>query len=97
MTTYKIASMRVVKPSGKTAENNPERYATVYGEFFTEDGVALSITSKILNFDDVKNADTVIDLTNGILTIPSGERGRKKIDSISQDDILADLEALRAE
>lgn len=95
MTTYQIDNIRAVKPTGKVAENNPDRFITVYGVFHDEDGNELSITSKPVTFDEATNPDFNIDLVAGTLTIPSGARGRKAFVSLSNEDILADLETLR--
>lgn len=95
MTTYNITNMRAVFPSGKVAEKNPDRFLTVYGTFHNESGNELSITSKAVSFDDAKHPEFQIDLDNGTLTIHSGEKGRKKVASISQDDINAQLNKLR--
>lgn len=95
MTTYTILNMRAVKPSGKVAENNPDRFLTVYGVFHDEDGNKLSVTSKTVSIDEATNPDFDIDLVAGTLTIPSGERGRKAFVSLTQDDIAAELLSLR--
>jgi len=96
MGTYRIDNMRFVQPSGKTAERNPDRFGTVYGEFHSEDGkTQLSITSKTISKDEAKNPATVIDLTNGILTLEDGRRGRTASKGLSQTDIEAQLKLLR--
>lgn len=94
-TTYTVENMRVVIPKGKTAERNPDRFATVYGEFYDPKGNPLSVTQKVITNDMAQNAETVIDVTNGILTLPSGERGRKPSVSITQEDITSLLDSLR--
>jgi hypothetical protein len=97
MPTYTIAKMRVVKPSAKMAEKHPDRFATIFGVFHNEQGQPLSITSKVLTFDEVKHPDTAIDLAKGTLTLPEGKRGRTEMQGLSQDDIAAELAALRGE
>lgn len=96
MTTYKITDMRVVSPTAKVAERNPDRVLTVYGKFHTDKGVLLSFTSKAVNRDDALHPEFAIDLAKGILTLHEGERGRKETPSISQDavnDLLASIKA----
>lgn len=92
---YRIDNMRVIFPKGKTAENHPERFATVYGVFHSEKGAKLSFTSKVINSEDVKSDDFSIDIDKGILTLTAKERGRKKSESVSQSEIEARLKALR--
>ena len=94
MATYSILNMRAVKTTGKLAEKHPDRWLTIYGEFY-KDGVQLSFTSKEVTFEDAKHPDFQIDLTAGTLTLNEGKRGRKQIAGITQDDILADLAAMQ--
>lgn len=95
MPTYHVTKMRVVKPSPKMAEKHPDRFATVIGVFHNDSDQPLSITSKVLTFDDAKNPATVIDITNGILTLSDGKRGRTEAIGLTQDDIAKELESLR--
>lgn len=95
MTTYNIKDMRAIFTLGKMAEKHPDRLLTVYGTFFNENGTQLSITTKPVTFDEAKSPDFNIDLDAGTLTISSGERGRKKVASVSQDEINNKLNALR--
>lgn len=95
MTTYTVANMRFIKASGKTAERNPDRIGTVVGKFYTDKGVELSITSKAIDRSDALDPETVIDLVNGTLVLPSGERGRKPSVSMTQDAINSLLDAVR--
>lgn len=97
LTTYSVEKMRVVLTSGKTAERNPDRFATVYGTFYDAKGNKLSVSQKVITREDAINTDTVIDIENGILTLPSGERGRKASVSITQDDVDSLLDSLRTE
>lgn len=97
MATYHIAKMRVVRPSAKMLAKHPDRFATVHGIFANEQGQRLSITSKVITFDEAKDEATVIDIVNGYLSLPDGKRGRTAAESISQEDIEAELEALRNE
>ncbi len=94
-TTYTVENMRVVIPKGKTAERNPDRFATVYGDFYDAKGNPLSVTQKVITNDLAQNDETVIDIENGLLTLPSGERGRKPSASITQDDVNSLLDSLR--
>jgi hypothetical protein len=97
-TTYRINKMRVVRPSEKISEKHPERVFTVFGQFFKEGEKApLSITSKNIDRDDISSPDFLIDVANGYLTLTEGQKGRRKSESISQEDIEAELKALRGE
>lgn len=87
--------MRVVPPTPKMREKHPDRFATIFGTFFNDQGQALSITSKVVTFEEAMHPDTVIDLEKGTLTLPDGQRGRKAFEGLTQDEILADLAALR--
>lgn len=97
MPTYHIAKMRVVKPSDKMREKHPDRFCTIFGVFHNDQDQPLSITSKVISFDEAKDATTDIDLLKGILTLTDGKRGRTESIGLSQEDILAELEALREE
>lgn len=94
LVTYTIKKMRVNRTSGKQAEKHPERIFTVYGEFY-KDNVKLSFTSKTIDLSDVQNPEFNIDLKKGTLTLPEGQKGRKVSEGISQEDIMAELEAIR--
>lgn len=94
-TTYNVENMRVVLPKGKTKDRNPDRFATVYGDFYDAKGTLLSVSQKVITFDIAQSDETVIDVENGILTLPSGERGRKPSASIAQEDINSLLDNLR--
>ena len=101
-TTYHVSNMRFVPTSGKVAQKNPDRLGTVYGEFRADKngkptGDPLSISQKVIDKDVAANPATVIDLDNGILTLPSGERGRKASPGVAQDAIDALLAAARGE
>lgn len=95
MTTYFIQAMRVVFPSEKTAEKNPDRFATVYGKFFDGENHPLSIGSKVITNEQASHKDFSINVEKGILTLESGKRGRPVSESVSQDDINARLTAIR--
>ena len=95
MATYKINKMRVIRPTEKMAIKHPDRFLTVFGEFHTDKGVQLSITSKVITFEEAKNEAFSIDLEKGILTVSDGERGRKAFTSLSQEDVNAELAALK--
>lgn len=95
MTTYTITDMRAVFTTGKMTEKHPDRLLTVYGTFFNESGTQLSITTKPVTFEEAKHPEFNIDLENGTLTISSGEKGRKKVESVSQDEINKRLNAIR--
>ena len=94
LTTYSIDKMRVTKPKGKTAEKNPDRALTVTGIFYSTEADAkgkllrkekLSIAVKYIDHED-KPLCTV-NMADGILTIPAGERGRKAEASLTQEEI----------
>jgi hypothetical protein len=93
--TYRIAGMRVTFPTGKVAQKNPERFATIHGVFSDTKGVKLSIVSKNVTMEEAKNAATVIDQPKGILTLPAGERGRKPVPSATNDAVAAALAKVR--
>lgn len=93
--TYRIAEMRVNYPKGKVAEKNPTRFATVKGIFSDAKGNKLSFTSKNVTLDEAKDKATVIDPAKGILTLPAGEKGRKKEAGESAESVAARLAALR--
>ena len=99
--TYSITNMRVVPTTGKVLEKNPDRLLTIYGEFHAVDAngkVAkepLSITQKVIDRETALNPLTVVDRENGMLTLPSGERGRKASEGVAQDDIDALLASVR--
>lgn len=95
MATYIVRKMRVVRPSEKMAAKHPDRFATVFGIFANDQGQPLSITSKTISFDEARDSDTVIDIVNGILTLPDGKRGRTAVIGLTQDDIAAELDLLR--
>lgn len=92
--TYHVANMRVVAPSKAVAEKNPDRLWTVKGEF-SEDGNALSITSKNITLAMAQSADFAIDLAKGTLTISEGRRGRRESAGLNETEIAASLAALR--
>lgn len=104
LVTYLIDNVRATFPTGKVLTNNPERFATVAGTFYraveAEDGTLsagekLSYSSKSIDNDVAMAEGFLLDLENGILTIPEGERGRKPSPGVSQDAIEARLLALR--
>ena len=101
-TTYHVANMRFVPTTGKVKVKNPDRVGTVYGEFHADQNGkpakdALSITQKVIDLDTAANPLTRIDVENGILVLPSGERGRKAVAGIDQDSINSLLAAARGE
>lgn len=100
--TWAIQNMRLLRVDGAVAEKNPDRVLTAKGDFFEVDekgkptGDPLSFHSKNISRDDLRNPATVVDLKNGILTLPAGERGRKASAGISADDLDAILAEARA-
>lgn len=94
-TTYRVENMRFLVPSGKIAERNPDRFGTVAGIFYNSKDEKMSFTSKEITSEIASNPETVIDIENGTLTLPSGERGRKPSPSASQDEINSLLTSLR--
>ena len=94
---YTIGSMRVVRPSDKMREKHPDRFATVFGTFHNDQGQTLSITSKVITFEDAKHPDFALDIAKGILTLADAQRGRKEQQGLSQSDIESELAALRGE
>ena len=94
-TTYRVDSMRIIFPAGKIAEKHPERFATIHGVFYSGTS-KLSITSKNISLGEAKSDEFAIDPKKGILTLPSGTRGRKKVEGVSFSDLENALKALRA-
>lgn len=95
MTTYIVENMRVLAPSAKTRESNPELAFTVKGTFYDENGEKLSFSSKPVDIVDVKSEGFHIDIEKGILTLNGGQRGRKPSPSLSSDDLASLLTAIR--
>lgn len=101
-TDYSIDDMRFVPTTGKIKEKNPNRVGTVYGTFYHVDangnrtGEPLTITQKVIDRETALSPVFAIDLDAGSLTLPSGERGRKAVAGISQDEVSAMLDALRS-
>lgn len=96
-TTYHVADMRVIIPAAKVAERNPDLAFTVKGAFTDGKGNALTITSKAITNEMVKSPAFRMDLQNGTLTVPAGQRGRPESSGASEEDILARLAAIRGE
>lgn len=99
-TDYAVENMRLTFPQGKVAEKNPDRFGTVHGEFYAiENGKRskepLSYSSKEITKAIAANPLTVIDIANGRLTLPAGERGRKAVAGADQETVDAMLAALR--
>lgn len=106
LATYIVDKMRVTRPSGKTAERNPDRVYTVHGTFWSTDTDPkgklirkdkLSIVSKNVDYADVMAEGFAVNLSAGTLTLPEGKRGRTASASLSESDILAELAAIRGE
>lgn len=104
--TYFVDKMRVIRPTGKTQARNPERVYTVNGIFYSTstnpDGTVtvkdkLSIITKNVDMDDIFSPEFALDLSNGLLTLPEGKRGRTAQVGLSEADILAELASLRGE
>jgi hypothetical protein len=93
-TTYRVDAMRVIFPSGKISEKHPERFATIHGAF-SQNNSKLSITSKNITIVEAKSKEFSIDQMKGILTLPSGARGRKKVEGVSNSELSARLKAIR--
>lgn len=100
-TTYSVRNMRLVPTAGKVAQKNPDRLGTVHGEFHAVDDKGkvsadpLSFTQKEITREIAANPLTVIDIENGLLTLPAGERGRKAVAGIDQDAVNALLASVR--
>jgi len=93
--SYIITNMRLVAPSKKVAEKNPERFATVHGTFHDAESNKLSITSKNIDREDALSDDFAVSVENGTLTMPEGRRGRKAAESLTDSAIADALELLR--
>lgn len=101
-TTYQVENMRVVFPTGKVAEKNPDRWATIHGTFYAtkndgKRGDKLSIAQKEITREMALSSDFAIDNSRGVLTIPSGQKGAPKREGATVDEIAAALAALRGE
>jgi hypothetical protein len=95
--TWTVQNMRVIVPTGKVAERNPDRFATIHGTFFDPKGEKLSFSQKEVTLEMARNPETVIDVENGILTLPSNQRGRPISKGIEQNAISDMLNELRNE
>ena len=102
--TYFVDSIRVYRPTPKVAAQNPERLYTVAGTFYDTEtnakGVVIptdakSFVSKNITRDMALAEGFSIDIPNGLLTLSEATRGRTSYQSLSAEDILADLAALR--
>jgi hypothetical protein len=85
--TYTVKGMRVLLPSDKTKEKNPDLLFTVSGKFFAEDGSALTIPQKAITVEMREHVK--VDMAKGTLTVPAGQRGAPKRASATQDEINA--------
>lgn len=100
---YSVAEMRVVPTIGKVKEKNPDRIATVHGNFRNLDakgnptGDVLTFHSKEITVEMARNPLTVIDPVKGILILPAGERGRKALAGIDADAVAALLAEARGD
>lgn len=102
LVTYIIDNMRVLPVTEKVAAKNPDRVLTVAGVFHSTNangkrGEKLSFASKAIDREDALAEGFAIDLANGTLTIPVGERGRKATESLTADAVGDILAALRTE
>lgn len=96
MGVYRIDNMRVLLPSAKIAEKNPDRVFSITGTaFYDESGAELSIKSKEVTTDMVNSEGFNLDLKNGILTISDGRRGRRPSVGASEADIEAAILAAK--
>lgn len=104
LTTYFVEGMRVILPSDKVRERNPERVFTIVGKFHevttnddgsTTTGDPLSIPSKNVDKSDALAEGFALDPVAQTLTIPSGQKGRQKAPGLSADAIAKALAALK--
>lgn len=93
-TTYRVDNLRVTFPTGKIADKHPDRFATIHGTFYVGKN-KLSIVSKNITVDEAKSDEFNIDMDKGILTLPSGQRGRRKAEGVSNDELQAALKNIR--
>ena len=104
-TTYIVDELRATVPEGKVAERNPERVLNVTGTFYSvkEDkgkivkDQPMSFVVKYITREIAADPEFSLDLANGMLTLPAGERGRKPADALSAEDVAAILAAARGE
>lgn len=92
--TYKVQGMRVLLPSDKTREKNPDLAFTVVGKFFAEDGSPLTIPQKPITRDMLPFV--TVNIEKGTLTVPAGQRGAPKRESATQADIDALLASVKS-
>lgn len=83
--TYIVKGMRVLLPTQKTQERNPDLAFTVVGKFHSEDGTPLTIPQKAITREML--ADVKVDIAKGTLTLPAGNRGAPTRASASQSEI----------
>lgn len=104
LVTYAIDKMRVTRPSGKTAERNPDRLYTITGTFYSTETDAkgkvtrkdkLTIPGKNVTREMALSDGFAIDLAKGFLTMPEGERGRRAFESLTAEAIALELAALK--
>lgn len=91
--TYTVKGMRVLLPTEKTREKNPDLLFTVVGKFFAEDGSALTVPQKAITNDIAADPEFAIDIANETLTVPAGQRGAPKragADQSAIDALLAE-------
>lgn len=102
--TYFIEKMRVTRPGKAASARHPERLYTVSGTFHsttTDDKGKvtrkdkLTTISKNIDREFVTDAGFVLDVVNGILTIPEGQKGRTASIGLDADTLAAELAALR--
>lgn len=102
---YQIDNLRVIRPTGKVAEKNPDRAMTLRGKFHEVKPDAkgnlvvstetLTFGQKDIDWSVAGHPDFVLDRNSGMLTLPAGERGRKATEGLSGDDIDALLAEAR--
>lgn len=97
--TYTVRNARVLFPSPKVAEKNPDRWGTVTGDFEDAKGQPLTIKSKNITLDMVNSEAFSLDIDdeNAIVTftIESGQRGRKPSKGATSAEVKKALAAAR--
>lgn len=96
MSTYTIENLRVILPSKKVAEKNPDRVFSIVGtRFVDETGNELTMKSKVITRDMVNSGEFAIDLEAGTLTLTDNRKGRRPSEAASTADILAAIAAAK--
>jgi hypothetical protein len=102
MATYIVQDMRVSKPTPAMRAKHPDRAATIYGKFYSEEGAALTIRSLTIGTNLLalmKRGD--IDEKAGTVTLPDrkgqGHKALAGLDAEGIDSLFPAIEEAAAE